>query len=152
MRAWLSLSRGELLSTAPADIAARLAAAQVHRLATIELPQLSAWEEEAKILQTVLQSSNFESSRVLFEYDLLRLDKRLDAIVVTPRAVIVLEFKLNAQTYALQDKRQADDYAQDLLDFHSGSREYPVLPVLVCTEAPNEQLVLPLVGQGPLPL
>jgi hypothetical protein len=124
----------------------------VHRLATIELPQLSAWEEEAKILQTVLQSSNFESSRVLFEYDLLRLDKRLDAIVVTPRAVIVLEFKLNAQTYALQDKRQADDYAQDLLDFHSGSREYPVLPVLVCTEAPNEQLVLPLVGQGPLPL
>ena len=152
MRAWLSLSRDELLQTSAADVAARLASAQAQRLATIELPQLQAWEQQAKILQSTLSSPHLEGSRVLFEYDLLRLDKRLDAVLVTPQAIIVLEFKFGAQSHALQDKRQTDDYAQDLLDFHEASRGRPVLPVLVSTEAPNEQLILPLIGDGPLPL
>jgi hypothetical protein len=152
MRAWLSLSRDELVKATPSDITARLTAAQAFQFPTIEPSSLLAWEEEAKILQTALLSSNFEGSRVLFEYDLLRLDKRLDAVIVTSRVIIVLEFKFRARAYALQDQRQADDYAQDLLDFHSGCRGKPVLPVLVCTDAPNEQLVLPLIGQGPLPL
>lgn len=152
MRAWLSLSRDEFLATSPSDIAARLSTAQALRLPTIELPQLHAWEQEAKILRAALAPSAFESSRILFEYDLLRLDKRLDAVLVTPRAIIVLEFKLGEQTYALRDKRQTDDYAQDLLDFHAACRDCPVLPVLVCAGVPNEQLVLPLISVGPLPL
>lgn len=62
------------------------------------------------------------SWRVLFECDLLRLERRADVVVVTDRAIVVLEFKHGARGFEPKDLRQAEDYALDLHDFHAGNR------------------------------
>jgi hypothetical protein len=121
MRAWLSLSRDALLALSPDDVEARLAAAQARRMASTELRQLDSWLDIAALLQSALTMPEAADWRVVLEYDLLRLDKRVDAVIVTQRAVFVLEFKRGQTSFPPAARRQADDYAQDLLEpFHAG--------------------------------
>lgn len=151
MRPWLSLPVREVLAMAPRDIAARLAYAQTERHATIELAQRHAWEGAAAILQAALREAD-PAWRLLLECDLLRLEKRADAVLATDRAILVLEFKHGARRYEAADLRQAEDYALDLHDFHAGSRDHPVVPVLVSTEAPSARHDPPLIWHGVAPV
>ncbi len=68
------------------------------------------------------------------------------------RAVIVLEFKVGRSLFANADRRQAEDYALDLVDFHAGSRMHPVVPVLVATEAADPAGQWPLIWFGATPV
>lgn len=151
MRAWLSLSVAEFTALSARDVAARLAYAQASRHATLELAQRHAWEAEAVLLHAALRDAD-PTWRVLFECDLLRLEKRADVVVVTDRAILVLEFKHGARAFAAADLRQAEDYALDLHDFHAGSRAHPVVPVLVATEAPPARFDPPLIWHGVTPV
>lgn len=129
MRAWFSCSGAELLSRDIADTVGRLASAQaVHGLsATAE--QEAAWHAEIEALRAAVQPDWW----VALEYDLVRLEKRIDAVVLTDRAILVLEFKTgDASPAALA---QVEDYALDLRDFHAGSRGHPIVPVLVVGNA-----------------
>lgn len=151
MRAWLSLSLAEFRALAAEDVAARLAYAQAGRFATLELAQRAAWVAEARILSRALAEAD-PAWRLLFEFDLLRLEKRVDAVLLTDRAILVLEFKHGARGFAAADLRQAEDYALDLHDFHAASRHHPVVPVLVATEAPEPPLAPPLFWHGVAPV
>lgn len=151
MRPWLSLSVAELRATTSRDIAARLAYAQIGRHATVELTQRNAWEAEAAILGAALAEAPADW-RVLLECDLLRLEKRVDAVLLTDRAILALEFKHGARGFAPADLRQAEDYALDLHDFHAGSRTHPVVPVLVATEAAEAGFDPPLLWHGVTPV
>jgi hypothetical protein len=73
-------------------------------------------------------------------------------VLLTDRAILVLEFKHGATSFQADALRQAEDYALDLRDFHAGSRRHPILPVLVATHAPAPQndWGLPLAGVMPL--
>jgi hypothetical protein len=84
----------------------------------------------------------------MFEYDLLRLEKRADCVILTDRAVLVLEIKDGASAYSPADLRQAEDYALDLRDFHAACRAIPVVPVLVATRAPESAFNPPLIWHG----
>jgi hypothetical protein len=84
----------------------------------------------------------------MFEYDLLRLEKRADCVILTDRAVLVLEIKDGASAYSPADLRQAEDYALDLRDFHAACRTIPVVPVLVATRAPESAFNPPLIWHG----
>lgn len=152
MRAWFSLTRETFLTLLPTEIEARLAAAQSRRMATVELPQLDAWLDIAVLLQAALTIPEAAGWRVILEYDLLRLDKRIDVVLVTPRAIFVIEFKRGATGFALADRRQTDDYAQDLWDFHAASRGHPLVPILVATHAAAVPWAPPLIWQGAVPL
>ena len=136
MKPWLSLPLAALRATAPREVAARLAHAQLGRHASVELTQRNAWEAQAAILVAALAGAP-GTWRVLLECDLLRLEKRVDAVLLTDRAILVLEFKNGARRYDAADLRQAEDYALDLHDFHAGSRAHPIVPVLVATAAPD---------------
>ncbi|MCU0943780.1 MAG: DUF2075 domain-containing protein [Rubritepida sp.] len=151
MRAWLELTVPALLATAPAEVAARLAYAQAARHATLELTQRAAWEELARGLQAALAAPACTGWTVLLEYDLLRLHKRVDAVLLTDRAVIVLEWKNHAPRATPADLRQVEDYALDLHDFHAGCRAHPVVPLLVASEAPVSGFAPPLIWQGVAP-
>lgn len=151
MKPWLSLPVRDLLAMAPRDVAARLAYAQTERHATIELAQRHAWEGAAAILQAALRKAD-PAWRLLLECDLLRLEKRADAVLLTDRAILVLEFKHGARRYEAADLRQAEDYALDLHDFHAGSRDHPVVPLLVATEAPPARHDPPLIWHGVAPV
>ncbi len=151
MRAWLSLSGAEFHRLPPPDVAGRLAAAQARRHATIEIAQLNAWEAASRILRAALHGAD-PAWRLLLEFDLLRLEKRIDAVLVTDRAILSLEFKHRARRFEAADLRQAEDYALDLHDFHAGSRHHPVVPVLVATDAAMPRFDRPLLWHGVTPV
>ncbi|MBR0647462.1 DNA/RNA helicase domain-containing protein [Plastoroseomonas hellenica] len=134
MRAWLSLSVREFAAVPDATIAAHLAAAQARRHAAIEPAQMNAWEATAALLRRALVGAP-EAWRILFEYDLLRLERRIDAVLLTDRAILVIEVKHRGTTHEAAALAQAEDYALDLFDFHAASRAHPILPVLVATAA-----------------
>lgn len=101
-----------------------------------EPQQLRAWAETIGALRAALADwPEAAPWRLLLEYDIARLGRRIDAVLVTPRAVLVLEFKAGATGFASQDRAQVEDYAIDLQDFHPASRRHPIVPILIATAA-----------------
>lgn len=151
MRAWLSLSVREFAVVPDATVAAHLAAAQARRHAAIEPAQMNAWEATAALLRRALANAP-EDWRILFEYDLLRLERRIDAVLLTDHAILVIEVKHRATAHEVAALAQAEDYALDLFDFHAASRSHPILPALVATAAAQQRFepFLPL-GFGVAP-
>jgi hypothetical protein len=147
MTPWFACTGAELLGLPPDEVAARLAATQISRRLPGEPAQLDAWRAQVAILQAAVREAGGQSWRIAFEYELLRLEKRIDAVLLTDRAILVLEFKAGATKITAAFRAQAEDYAQDLLDFHALSRAHPIIPIVVAArcEAPA-----PL--QAPLPL
>ncbi len=127
-----------LLTTPAADIVGTLAVAQIRHFRMNEAQQLRAWEASLAMLRQAFDGwPEAADWHVALEYPMLRLGRRPDAIVLTDRAILVLEFKAGAAAYAQADRRQVEDYAIDLHDFHAGSRRAPIVPILVAEHAPR---------------
>jgi hypothetical protein len=131
MGAFWSGSAARFLAADDEDILGALARQQVWHFRSTEAAQMPAWRDSIGVLKAALLAlaqAGF-AARVLLEYPILRLGKRIDAVVLTDRAILVLEFKrVQADADAL---RQAEDYGLDLFDFHEHSRAHTVVPVLV---------------------
>jgi hypothetical protein len=69
------------------------------------------------------------------EFDIPRLGRRVDAVLVTPACVIPIEFKVGAKKFERLDYEQAWDYGLDLKNFHAPSHAAPIFPILCATEA-----------------
>ncbi|RKK03236.1 DUF2075 domain-containing protein [Pseudoroseomonas wenyumeiae] len=152
MRAWLACTGQELRAVAPEDLAAKLAVTQSRRFRGVEPEQIDSWTASLRSLRQAVMHPGGEHWHVLLEYDLLRLERRIDAVLLTDRAILVLEFKHGARSFHAEDLRQTEDYALDLRDFHAGSRAHPIVPVLVATHAPppRNDWPLPLPGVTPV--
>jgi hypothetical protein len=141
----IGLSVANFLAANAQALVERLAYEDTQRFRGSEPQQLRAWAETIRILRTALADwSEAEGWRVLLEFDIQRLGRRIDAVLATPRGVLVLEFKAGATTFSNQDRAQAEDYAIDLQDFHPGSRRHPIVPVLIATEATPGPVTWPL--------
>jgi hypothetical protein len=116
MRAWWSGDLTTLLAAPPEAIVQRLVVRLVETHHLNHAAQLTAWREQVPLLQAVARGLPGEW-RVLLEYPLLRLGKRIDTVLLTDRAILVLEFKTADQTRLARE--QVEDYALDLLDFHA---------------------------------
>ena len=101
--------------------------------------QKNAWNEEIGLLKSILQEY---SGDVFFEYSIPRLGKRVDVVLLINGIVLCLEFKAGAERLETADKEQVWDYALDLKNFHEPTRDLFVAPVLVATDAPDEQFKL----------
>ena len=137
------------LNTAPELIRDRLATDQIRSHRTNEAQQLRAWEGTIAVLRAVL--AELEEAlewRILLEFHMLRLGRRIDALLVTPRGVLVLEFKVGSERVSSADLLQVEDYALDLQNFHAASRGYPIVPILIATEAPAAALQLQMFHAG----
>jgi len=97
---------------------------------TNEAAQLRAWAWQLDLLRPALTQFP-QNWRLLLEYPLIRLGRRLDAVLVTDRAVIVIEFKALGGSFTTEARIQAEDYAHDLRDFHAGCRDHVIVPILV---------------------
>jgi hypothetical protein len=69
------------------------------------------------------------------EFDIPRLGRRVDAVLVTQKCVIPIEFKVGAKKFERLDYEQAWDYGLDLKNFHAPSHAAPIFPILCATEA-----------------
>ena len=72
---------------------------------------------------------------IIFEYDIVRLGKRIDVVLLIRHMVFSLEFKNGVSVYTAKDARQAEDYAIDIKNFHKASEDLYVCPILIATDA-----------------
>lgn len=96
--------------------------------------QSDAWDNQIHQLQNRLESCGMEGD-IIFEYDIVRLGKRIDVILLIRHMVFSLEFKNGKDVYEAKDARQAEDYAIDIKNFHKESEDLYVCPILIATDA-----------------
>lgn len=65
------------------------------------------------------------------------MGKRVDNILIIDNCIFVLEFKIASNTYDKHATNQAFDYGLDLNNFHEGSHDKIIIPILVADKAPN---------------
>jgi hypothetical protein len=102
--------------------------------------QKSAWKQEFTLLRHAL--CEYVDAHIFFEFSIPRMGRRADAILLLGDVVVVLEFKVGASKFDAAAIDQVVDYALDLKNFHEGSHNLLVVPVLIATDAPAEALAL----------
>ncbi|MGM9869677.1 MAG: DNA/RNA helicase domain-containing protein [Sodaliphilus sp.] len=93
-----------------------------------------AWMGEIDVLKRVLVPWRHEEAYIFFEYDIPRLGKRVDVVLLICGVVLCLEFKVGQRDALQADVEQVLDYALDLKNFHLFSADRPIAPILVPTE------------------
>ena len=96
-----------------------------------------AWAGEIDILQNVLQPWKDEFGHIIFEYDIPRLGKRIDVVLLLRGIIFCLEFKVGQKDALQADIEQVLDYALDLKNFHLLSQDRTIVPILIPTAYPN---------------
>jgi len=99
----------------------------------LEGTQRDAWLSQIHILQREL--SDLSKGAIYFEFSIPRMGKRADVVLFLNGTVFVIEFKVGSNTFDSASLRQVHDYALDLKNFHRGSHERPILPILIATRA-----------------
>ncbi len=74
------------------------------------------------------------NGRIIFEYDIPRLGKRIDVVLLLKGIVFCIEFKVGESRILEADVDQVLDYALDLKNFHKCSRNKVIVPILVATD------------------
>src|SRR5262249_33492890 len=77
------------------------------------------------------------------EFSIPRMGRRIDALAIIGPVILVLEFKVGADSFSSQDVDQVVDYALDLHNFHEGSHGAYIAPVLICTKARPDRRRVP---------
>lgn len=118
--------------------------------AETRLQQTSTWEAEIKILKQ--QLAGLTEGRIIFEYTIPRMGKRVDVVVLHANIVYILEFKCGDTEYRMSTYDQVYDYALDLRNFQKESHNKLLAPIIVATKAPeididlseNERIITPI--------
>ena len=129
LRSWYAASILEFLQTPRDAIVGALARNGEFAL----LPtQKDAWLKEISLLQSQLAGL---SGGVFLEFNIPRMGRRIDAVLVAGPVVFVVEFKVGEATFDRAAVDQVWDYALDLKNFHQASHAAAIVPILVATEA-----------------
>ena len=107
----------------------------------LTVTQRDAWLEEAEVLQRVLAR---HTGALYLEFTIPRMGRRIDAVAIIGPVIFILEFKVGEEAFSSQDVDQVVDYALDLHNFHEGSHNAYVAPVLICTRASWDRQRVPV--------
>ena len=97
---------------------------------------IEAWKSEIMILKNVVSKLD-GNGQIVFEYDIPRLGKRIDVVLLYRGIVFCLEFKVGESRVLEMDVDQVLDYALDLKNFHRLSRDKVIAPILIATKYAN---------------
>lgn len=98
--------------------------------------QRDAWLTQIHVLKDQLGA--LDRGQVFFEFAIPRMGKRADVVLLIDGVVFVVEFKVGAAAFDRSSIDQVHDYALDLKNFHRGSHDRQIVPVLVSTNAPKQ--------------
>lgn len=124
----------EFLSTDIHSIVGYLSSREAQRMSgAIESKQISVWNETIGWLKVALHNciDSLPSSSLwslCLEYEIPRRGGRIDAILLADDLIILIEFKKSKADLASQ--RQVEDYGLELIDFHAGSKNRKVIPIV----------------------
>ena len=93
-----------------------------------------AWIEEISIMKNVISQYCDKDGKIIFEYDIPRLGKRIDVVLLLEGIIFCFEFKVGQSKVLESDIDQVLDYALDLKNFHKFSQDNVIVPILVATE------------------
>ena len=102
----------------------------------LEPLQKEAWKKQIEILKRITQS--LDAGNIYFEFSIPRMGKRVDNIIIVKDLILLLEFKIGSSEYPKHDQNQTIDYCLDLVNFHEGSHDKKVIPILIATNAKNK--------------
>jgi predicted PolB exonuclease-like 3'-5' exonuclease len=142
-RAYYSASDAEFLRASPAAVLGELVA---HQAFPVDQNQRNAWQVEISHLQEV--ANDLSDSFFFLEFAIPRMGKRADAVIIAGGVVFVLEYKVGANDYQKHAIDQVLDYALDLKNFHEGSHSRTLVPILVATKAPAQELEVNVWSDG----
>lgn len=117
-----------------------------HKFRQLEQQQINSWRRQITELKQTLVS--FPGATLLLEFEIPRIGKRVDAILVLNGSILVLEYKVGAKSYDSASIDQAYDYALDLKNFHKASHHLNIVPILIATDAPNKNLSFNIRADG----
>lgn len=101
----------------------------------LEDQQKNAWLKQIGFLKSCLKDIQ---GNIYFEFSIPRMGKRVDNILIANNFIFVIEFKVGDNYYAKDAQYQTIDYCLDLLNFHEGSHEKTIIPILIATKAAIE--------------
>ena len=96
-----------------------------------------AWKSEISIMKDILARFANKDGQIIFEYDIPRLGKRVDVVLLFEGIVFCVEFKVGESRILESDIDQVLDYALDLKNFHKFSEDRIIAPILVATNYRN---------------
>ncbi len=113
----------------------------------LAMSQRDAWNKQTKILKETLRGYE---GRIYFEFSIPRMGRRVDAVVIIDSVIFVIEFKVGSSSYAAADLDQVMDYTLDMQNFHEGSHDAVLVPILVATDARSIDFTLDALSKGQL--
>ena len=96
-----------------------------------------AWRSEISIMKEILFKFSNRDGKIIFEYDIPRLGKRIDVVLLLEGIIFCLEFKVGQSSIIEADVDQVLDYALDLKNFHKFSQDHLIVPILIATNYRN---------------
>lgn len=96
-----------------------------------------AWKAEISIMKDILRNYEEKDGEIVFEYDIPRLGKRIDVVLLLEGIIFCLEFKVGESKILEADIDQVLDYALDLKNFHKFSQDQIIVPILIATNYRN---------------
>jgi hypothetical protein len=135
IKAYYNAPVPEFLKDDPERILGVLTSGHHHAL---EEQQRWAWLQQISLLRTAL--AHRQDGNIFLEFYIPRMGKRADAVLISANIVFVIEFKAGASQHFSGAFDQVEDYALDLKNFHEGSHNVPIVPVLVSTKAQFEPI------------
>lgn len=138
LRSYYSAPITDFLRQSDREILGIIHANDISAETTIQ--QSNTWEVEIAILKDQLRA--FSEGRIIFEYTIPRMGKRVDTVILYRNIVFLLEFKCGDTEYRDSTYDQVYDYALDLRNFQKESHDKLLVPMMIPTRAPRYQNAL----------
>ncbi|UWU69462.1 DUF2075 domain-containing protein [Bradyrhizobium sp. NC92] len=141
---------GAFYSSSIQELVDLTADAILGRLAKQNPFALEALQRNAWLSQIELARAQFSGldGWIAFEFAIPRMGKRADVVVTTAGIVFVIEFKVGSDQFEAAALDQVVDYALDLKNFHAGSHDRRIVPIVVATMAANPSVELAWQNDG----
>jgi hypothetical protein len=129
LRFWHGASIAEFVGANAEEIVGRLTRNSSFDIART---QAASWFTEIDLLQPKLIDL---AGSIFFEFNIPRMGRRIDVVLVIGPAIFAIEFKVGEKTSDRSAIDQVWDYGLDLKNFHEASHEAAIVPILIATEA-----------------
>src|SRR5438046_2277404 len=129
LRFWYGASVAEFVGTSAEKIVGQLT---LNSSFGIDRTQAAAWLAEIEFLQSKLSGL---AGSILFEFNIPRMGRRIDVVLVFEPVIFAIEFKVGEKTFDRAAIDQVWDYGLDVKNFHEASHDASIVPILIATEA-----------------
>jgi hypothetical protein len=134
MPAYYSRSLSDFLSDSTSSIIGELAQANSESRFPLSPEAIDAWRDQLPPLSSVIRAltEKYPSAmdwRILMEYPIPMVGRRIDAVLLAHNVIVVIETKTgSSRTSAV---RQVEDYALNLACFHEASTGRIIVPIVM---------------------